>query len=114
MHKKLLRIENAAVFLLLLVLYHNFGLSWRMFMIFILFPDVFMLGYLKDSKLGARIYNIGHSYAFPIGIVIASMATDSLFLATLSAIWAMHIAVDRAMGLGLKLEKGFKHTHLSK
>lgn len=33
-------------------------------------------------------------------------------LAALS--WAFHVAVDRALGYGLKLAAGFEHTHLGR
>lgn len=113
MHKLFLRIESTFLLVLLLVLYHNFELSWKLFFVFILIPDVSMIGYLKNPKIGAYVYNLGHNYAIPVCLLIIAMATNSLFLATLAAIWAIHIAADRTMGFGLKLTKGFKQNHLS-
>jgi hypothetical protein len=114
MYKAFLRIESAAIFLFLIALFLNFDLNWTTFLIFILAPDLFVLGYLKGPKFGAFVYNLAHNYAVPIIMVIIAMATDSVFAATLAAVWAMHIAADRAVGFGLKLPKGFKHTHLGK
>lgn len=100
--------------LLLLALYHNFELSWKTFVIFILVPDLSMAGYLKNVKLGATVYNLGHNYLVPVILIFVAMATDSLFAATLSVVWAIHISLDRAVGLGLKSPKGFKYTHLGR
>jgi len=114
MYKTFLRIESAAILFLLIALFLNFDLSWTMFLVFILVPDVAMVGYLKNKKLGAFIYNLGHIYAVPVALAIAAMATDSVLLATLAIVWAMHIAIDRVFGFGLKLQEGFQKTHLGK
>ena len=58
-----LRAESAAIFLFLIALYLNFELSWTTFLIFILVPDISIIGYLKGPKVGAFVYNFGHNYA---------------------------------------------------
>jgi hypothetical protein len=35
-------------------------------------------------------------------------------LIDIAIIWFVHIAVDRAVGYGLKYPEGFKETHLSR
>nr|WP_244166893.1 DUF4260 family protein [Micromonospora marina] len=36
------------------------------------------------------------------------------WLGVLAVAWALHIAVDRALGHGLKTTRGFEHTHLGR
>lgn len=112
-YKNFLRIESFFIFLFLVILYHNFELSWKLFFIFILSPDIFMLGYIMGPKVGAALYNLSHNYAVSVILIVFAMATNSQLLATISAIWALHISGDRMLGFGLKIEDGFKHTHLS-
>ena len=85
-----------------------------MFAALFLTPDLFMLGYLFGAKVGARAYNLVHTYTAPLalGLVAYFAPTSSLFACCL--IWAAHIGFDRFLGYGLKYETGFKDTHLGK
>ena len=109
---KFQKIESAAIFIALIVTYHEMGFSWLWFVLFILTPDVFLIGYLKNPKVGALAYNIGHSYFSPIALWLLSHHLESSFWIALAIIWGTHIAIDRMLGFGLKLPDGFKHTHL--
>ena len=111
---KFQKIESAVIVIALLVAYHELGFSWIWFVLLILAPDVFMVGYLKNPKVGAIIYNIGHSYFSPIFLWFLSHHLESNFWIALAIIWAIHIAGDRVLGFGLKLPTGFKDTHLGK
>jgi hypothetical protein len=53
----LLRVEGAAMLVASAALYYFLGASWMVFLAFFLWPDLFMLGYLANAKLGARLYN---------------------------------------------------------
>ena len=59
--EKILRIEGASVFLLTLLAYAWLGGSWIWFIVFLFAPDLSMLGYLGNPKLGAMIYNFSTS-----------------------------------------------------
>jgi hypothetical protein len=93
-------------------MYGYFGFSWWWLLPFLLIPDLFMLGYLRNIRYGALLYNIGHTYFTPFSISLLYIfgGTDRFLMIAL--IWALHIAMDRALGYGLKFESGFKHTHL--
>lgn len=108
------RLESAAIFVLLLGFYYYYNLNWVILAIFILLPDISMVGYLKNPKLGAAIYNLGHNYFSPIVLFGLSVFFDFGFTSTLSIVWMIHIALDRMLGFGLKLPTGFKNTHLGK
>lgn len=77
----------------------------------LLVPDIFMLGYLAGNKWGAWIYNLGHSLILPSLLFVMGWWRSELQV-QIAVIWLIHIAMDRALGYGLKTEAGFKHTHL--
>lgn len=76
--------------------------------------DIFMVGYLIDSKTGAYVYNIGHSIITPLAFGIIGYLLNIELIIALSLIWLAHIGMDRAFGYGLKMESGFKDTHLGR
>ena len=111
----LLRGEGALVLAAATYAYAQTGFSWWIFAVLFFAPDIFMLGYLGGNKLGAVVYNIGHTYLVPAIILIAgSLLASPLAMAmAIAMIWIGHIGFDRIMGYGLKYASGFKFTHLS-
>lgn len=89
------------------------GGHWLLFVVLIFAPDVFMIGYLKDKKFGAHVYNLGHTYTTPLLLAGFSFLIHQQLLLSISLIWIAHIAMDRTLGYGLKLPSGFSQTHLS-
>jgi uncharacterized protein DUF4260 len=49
-----------------LLLYRFVGARWAVFFVLFLWPDVFMVGYLVNAKLGARLYNLVHADPLPL------------------------------------------------
>lgn len=108
----LLRLEGFTVFVLALAIYWHQSFSWALFWSTILLPDLALLGYLVNSKVGAIAYNITHSKLLPCALALVSVANgDALFL-SLALVWFVHIGIDRLLGYGLKYPEGFKITHL--
>lgn len=107
-----LKLEGLAVLFLTVFLYHSFEFSWWLFAVLFLVPDIFMLGYLHSKKMGALVYNIGHTYAVVIPVGIIALLADSPSGVAVGLIWAAPIGFDRVLGFGLKHESGFKATHL--
>jgi Domain of unknown function (DUF4260) len=109
----ILRAEGLLVFLGATYAYSQLNMSWLLFAVLFLVPDVFMIAYLRNARVGATIYNLGHSYIVPGAmLVLAHIMGQSTALA-LSLIWIAHIGFDRVLGYGLKYVTGFKVTHLS-
>jgi Domain of unknown function (DUF4260) len=109
----ILRAEGLLVLLGATYAYSQLDMGWLLFAVLFLVPDVFMIGYLRDAKLGAITYNFGHTYIVPgVMLVLAHSLGQSTALA-LSLIWIAHIGFDRVLGYGLKYATGFKVTHLS-
>lgn len=108
----ILRTEGLVVLILALYAYFSMGVSWVIFAIFFLLPDISLIGYLAGNKIGASAYNIAHSY---IGALICAAVGffSSIEAAQLAGIiWVAHIGFDRTLGYGLKYTDGFRYTHL--
>jgi hypothetical protein len=111
--KWILRAEGLALLGAAAAAYAQTGTGWVLFAILFLLPDVFMLGYLREPRLGAIIYNIGHTTILPFTLIGAALAGSIPTMLSVGLIWMAHIGFDRAMGYGLKYDDDFKHTHLS-
>jgi hypothetical protein len=110
----ILRLEGLLVLLSGVYAYTLLQASWVLFFLFLLVPDLSIAGYLVNRRVGAAIYNIGHSYVVPFSIVIVSWATDNVAGVHIALIWFCHIGMDRFFGLGLKQMTGFRDTHLGR
>jgi hypothetical protein len=108
----LLHIEEATLLILTLCAYQHFHNSWLLFALLFLTPDLFMLGYLLNARLGAATYNLVHTLTLPLALLLASYIQHWHLAAELALIWTAHIAFDRLLGYGLKYPTHFKDTHL--
>jgi Domain of unknown function (DUF4260) len=77
-------------------------------------PDLFMIGNMRSSPVGALLYNFAHSYQAPALLGAVAVATDQPLLQGVVLIWFAHIGMDRALGYRLKYEIDFKDTHLGR
>ncbi len=111
---RVLRLEAAAALLVAVFFYQASGLSWWLFALFFLLPDLSMLGYLAGPQKGALAYNAVHSYFAPLLLGTASFATGTTIGWAIAIIWFAHIAFDRLLGFGLKDATGFHSTHLGR
>ena len=110
----LLRLEWAAVLLSAIAFYVFSDGSWQLFVLLILAPDLAMLGYLTGPAAGAVVYNTFHMLVWPAVLFVVGLYTDSALTMQVAAVWTAHIAMDRALGYGLKLPSGFTDTHLGR
>ncbi len=108
----LLRIEEATLLLATILLYQYLHFSWLLFALLFLAPDLFMLGYLANPRIGAAIYNLAHPLFLPILLFLIAFATHRPILEAIAIIWTSHITTDRLLGFGLKYPAHFKDTHL--
>jgi len=114
MVKSFLQLEGIVVFLLSLYFYHLLSGDWIIFIFLLFTPDIFMVGYFWNKKLGSILYNIGHTYITPAIILIIGSFSENNLLILGAIILTAHIGVDRFFGYGLKYSTGFKDTHLQK
>lgn len=108
----LLHLEEAALLTITLFAYHHLHYSWLLFAILFLAPDLFMLGYLLNPRLGAATYNLVHTLALPFALLLIGYLLHWPLAPALALIWIAHIALDRLLGFGLKYPTFFKDTHL--
>ena len=114
MVKNILRIEGAIFFLIALDLFSLREQSWLIFILLLFTPDISMIGYLKNKKLGSFLYNSVHNYILAIFLVILGNITPNDWMVTLGIIIFAHVSLDRTLGFGLKYPSDFKDTHIQK
>lgn len=113
--KRIVSTEYLILAALVAVFYVAVGnFAWYWLPILFIVVDISMIGYLKNPKVGAITYNIGHSLIGPALLVALYIATSNQGVLFVSLIWLFHILADRALGYGLKHTTSFNHTHLGK
>lgn len=112
---RLLRIEAVVIAAAAIVAYRVMGGGWGMYAALWLTPDLAIAAYLMGPRIGAVAYNTTHSFLLP-GLLIgaALWLWPSTLGVQLGLLWISHVAMDRAMGFGLKYATGFKDTHLAR
>jgi len=110
----LLQMEGAAVFALSLFLYYFIGAGWIWFLVLFLWPDIFMVGYLANARLGASLYNLAHTEVLPLALAGISIGLHRTELTAFALVWMAHIDFDRMLGFGLKYPTFFKDTHIQR
>lgn len=111
---RLQRLEWAAAAAALLLLYLFSDGPWLLFAVLVLAPDLAMLGYLLGPRIGAASYNAAHMLVGPALAAVVGIGTANEALTWIAIIWLFHVAIDRALGYGLKLSTGFRDTHLGR
>lgn len=107
-----LRAEGLAMLVMSGLLYGHLGARWWIFAALLLVPDLCMLGYLINAKVGAVAYNVVHSYLLPLVLAAVALVTHHPGAAPFLCIWTAHIGMDRLLGYGLKYPTAFTKTHL--
>ena len=110
----LLRLEGAAVFISAIFLYFIQGASGLWFVVLVFAPDLSMVGYLINPRVGSFMYNAFHTYALPTALIAMAFAARWTPGIHLALIWFTHIGMDRMLGYGLKYPTAFKDTHLQR
>ena len=79
-----LRLEGLVLLVSTIILFASQHQKWWLYPLLLLVPDVFMLGYLANTRVGAFFYNLGHSYLAPaLMIFFSSMTINYLGLRSL-------------------------------
>lgn len=109
---RLLRLEGVSVFLAATGGFVALDGAWWLYLILVLVPDLGMLGYLANPRVGSWTYNAVHLYTCPLALGMVGVIGDTPVAVLGALVWAAHIGVDRALGYGLKEPSGFRDTHL--
>lgn len=110
--KTLIKVEEAAQFALSIIVYTKLPFVWWVYPVLLLLPDVSMIGYMINAKVGAFTYNVVHhkALAIVVGVVGLFLANNYWLLA--GVLLFGHASMDRMFGYGLKYLRGFTFTHL--
>lgn len=114
MNKMLLHIEGFTVFVVSLYFYGYNQFSWILFIVLLFTPDISMIGYLFNNKVGSLLYNIIHTYSLSVFIVMFGLILSNQMILAIGLILTAHIGMDRMIGYGLKYPTNFKDTHLNR
>ncbi len=110
--KLTLKLEELLMFVLGIFAFSQTDFAWWWFLILLLAPDIGMLGYAINSKIGAVIYNIFHHKGLAILIYLFGMWYANEWLQLIGIILFSHASFDRILGYGLKYSSSFNKTHL--
>ena len=110
--KLLIQLEEFAKLILSYWLTIYLDYSWWVFLAWLLAPDLSMVGYLINTRVGAWLYNIVHHQGLAIGTGILGLYVGQPNLVFTGILLFGHSATDRALGYGLKFNDSFQHTHL--
>ena len=106
-----MRLEGGVVLVSAALVYSAQGWNKWWFLLFLLAPDISMLGYIFGQEAGRKAYNLGHSYILPALLGGLGLLNGVILMQQASLIWIGHIGFDRLLGYGLKIGR-FKQTHL--
>jgi len=112
MMKNLLKLEEAFMFGLSIFLFSKLDYAWWLYPLLILAPDLSMVGYILNTRIGALTYNFIHHKALAIGLYILGVVLANQLLQLTGLILFGHSSMDRALGYGLKHSDSFQNTHL--
>ena len=113
--RTLLRLEALAILIASVFAYGVLGDSWWEFALLVLAPDLAIVAHIGGPRIGAMFYNALHTYIGPVAVgALAFAEVIPERAGPMCLIWAAHIAMDRALGLGLKFPNAFQSTHLGR
>jgi hypothetical protein len=108
----LIKLEEAALFVLGIYLFSLLPYEWWWFIALLLLPDLSMAGCLFGNTTGAATYNLVHHKAVAIAICLIGILSQIAIMELAGVILFSHSSMDRMFGYGLKYTKGFAYTHL--
>jgi hypothetical protein len=112
--KYLLQLEELAQFIIVVFAfyYQPIHLSWWLWPIVFLTPDLGMVGYLANPAVGAITYNLTHHKMVAIILILLGYFINNNSIILAGLVIYGHSSFDRMLGYGLKYPDAFKHTHL--
>jgi hypothetical protein len=111
---KLIKIEECAITAISIYFLtkHNLGFPLWSFVFLFFAPDISIVAYLINPKVGAFFYNLFHHRAIGLALIAMGMIFNYETSIMVGTIIFAHSSFDRMMGYGLKYTDNFKHTSL--
>ncbi|MDL4839891.1 DUF4260 domain-containing protein [Aquibacillus rhizosphaerae] len=111
---QVVRIENGIALAISFYIYTLLDFPIWLFFVLLFIPDITMVGYAFNNKIGAKVYNLGHSFVLPLLLAIGYFFFLNEHLLIIIIIWIAHIFMDRLLGFGLKYQDSFNQTHIQR
>lgn len=108
----LLKLEEGALFLVCIFFFSKLNVAWWWFPALLFLPDVGMLGYLINTRIGAYTYNLFHLRFVAALVAFYALTYGNDYWKLAAIILFAHISFDRVFGYGLKYSDSFTNTHL--
>lgn len=112
--KASVKVEEFLMLALGVYLFTLLDISWWWFIGLFLAPDIGMLGYVFNARIGAITYNISHHKGIAIVLYLLGVYLQNNWIQLCGVILFSHSSFDRMLGYGLKYSDHFKNTHLGK
>lgn len=112
--KTLLKLEELFLLGFALFLFSGLDYGWGWYALLFLAPDLSMIGYLANPRLGAWTYNLIHHKGLSVALYILGYLLSVPWLMFTGTILLGHSSFDRILGYGLKHEDAFQNTHLGR
>ena len=110
--KTLIKIEELFLVALSFYLFLNLHYAWWWFLILFFAPDLSMIGYLVNPKVGALTYDFVHHKGTAVALFVLGSVLHLQWGQAAGLIILGHSSFDRILGYGLKYSDSFQHTHL--
>ena len=85
---------------------------WWIWPLLFLSPDISMLGYLMNTKIGAFCYNLFHHKLISVIVLLVGYFIHYEIATLIGILLFTHSSFDRVMGYGLMYSDSFNYTHL--
>ena len=108
----LLKLEEGAIFLLCIFLFSKLNFAWWWFPALLFLPDIGMIGYVINPKIGAFTYNLLHHRFVASLVAFYALTYGNEYWKLAAIILFAHISFDRVLEYGLKYNDSFNNTHL--
>lgn len=110
--KTQLKLEEVCMFIMSYAFAWGLGFPWWAFFAWLLAPDISLIGYLVNTKIGAILYNLAHHKGVAILVCSAGLYLVNREMQFAGILLFGHSSMDRILGYGLKYPDNFKNTHL--
>jgi hypothetical protein len=107
-----IKIEEAAITAISIYFLsiYNLGMPVWLWVLLFFSPDLSILGYLVNTRVGSFTYNLFHHRAIAIALLATGFIMHIDIMVTGGLLLAAHSSFDRMLGYGLKFPDDFKHT----
>jgi len=112
--KNLVKLEELSLLGLTLFLFSGLDYGWGWYALLFLTPDLSMVGYLANPRLGSWTYNLVHHKGLAVALYVLGYLLSIPWLMFAGTLLLGHSSFDRVFGYGLKHEDAFQNTHLGR